>query len=65
MPSRLRVVVHHLREGRLAAAHPLGERDGRIVAGLDDHALDQDLRRHLRAHLHEGARAFRLPGVLA
>ncbi len=64
-PQAACVLVHDLGEGRLGAADFLGERDGRIVAGLDDHALDEDLGGDLRADLHEGPGALGAPGVLA
>ncbi len=61
----LRIGIHQLHKGRFSAANPLGERNGRIVAGLHDHALDQHLSRYLRPYLHEGAGALGLPRTLA
>ncbi len=37
-PSFVRLLVHQLDEGGLAAGQPLGEHDAGVVAGLDDHA---------------------------
>ena len=51
------VLVHQVGEGRLAACHVLGQRDACVVAGLDDHPLQQHRNRHLAAQVDEGPRA--------
>ena len=61
----LRVLIHQVDEHRLAAGDVLGERDGRVVAGLHDHALDQVLDAHHRADLDEHARAVLVARVRA
>jgi hypothetical protein len=62
-PSR--VAVHQRREGRLVAGDVLGQRDAGIVAGLDDHPLEQRLDVDLLADLDEHPRALHAPRLLA
>ena len=57
--------VHQVREGLLAAGDMLGQRYAGIVAGLDDHAMQQVAHRDLAVDLDEHARAARAPGLFA
>ena len=61
----LRVQVHQIDEGVLAAGHVLGQGNAGIVARLDDHALEQFVYRHPLAHFDEHLRALHAPGLLA
>ena len=59
------MLVHELGEGRLVAGDMLRQGDAGVVAGLDDHALDQFLQGDLLADLGEHARAAGAPGRFA
>ena len=61
----LRFRIHQLRKGRFRSGDALGERNGCIIARLDNHAQDQFFHRHDLADFDEGARPFRAPGVFA
>jgi len=56
--------VHQPGEFFLRPGHCLGERDGRVVARLHHHAMDQLLHHDGLAGLDEHARAARAPGAL-
>ena len=58
----LGLAVHHLREDFFAAGHAFGQRHTGIVAGLDDHALDQVFNLHLRIDADKHFRALGAPG---
>jgi hypothetical protein len=60
-----RVFVHQVRERVLGTGDVFGQRDRRVVAGLDDHAVEQVLERHLRVHLQERGRAVGAGAALA
>ncbi len=64
------ILIHQRRERLFGTCRVLGKRDRRIVAGLDDHAVEQILELHLAVDREEtrrtvGARAATAPGVLA
>ena len=68
-PDLLGELVHHARELGFGAAQPLGQRDCRVVAGLDDHRAQQVAHLHLGIELGKHGRAARCgtavaPGVL-
>ena len=61
----LRVLVHEVGKGRLAARHVLGKSHAGVVARLDDHPLQQHGHGHPVAQVNERAGAARAPGRLA
>ncbi len=66
----LRVLVHERGEGLLGTGDVFGQRDRRVVARLDDHAVHQILERHFGVELEEAGRTVRArptaaPGVFA
>ena len=51
------VLVHQLSERFFGTGRVLGERDRRVVARLDDHAVEQILQRHFAIELQKARRA--------
>ena len=52
-PDLLGLFVHQIDKGRLAAGEALGENEAGVVAGFDDHAVQEIVDRHLAAERHE------------
>ena len=59
------LMIHVADEGILGPGHILGQGHRGIIAGLDDHALDQVFHSDLVANLDKHLRALHLPGLLA
>src|SRR3546814_5170950 len=63
--ERVRRLRHLRGKILLASRQPLGDRDGRVVAGLDDDAVDQVLDTDTLADLDEHLRSALAPRLLA
>ncbi len=57
--------IHQIGKGRLAAGDMLRKRNAGIVAGLDDHALEQILQRHPLADFDKHLGTAGAPSLLA
>ena len=61
----LGLFIHQAHEVFQRTTHAFGQRHGRVVARLDDHALDQVVDGDLHLGVDEHARAGHLPGAFA